>query len=87
MDNKYAVERIEQELNRLRRISDKFERKSDEAYAAHDEEAHTKYDKKMEIIEEKIDGIVFCLESFGYKAIHPMDGYNRDFSRFIVVER
>ena len=80
-------ENIEHELNRLARLSDMWEAKADKAYEDHDEENHVKYETKELMVEERICGMRDVLLRMGFDAIHPMDGYTRDYSRYIVVER
>lgn len=80
-------ENIEHELNRLQRVSDMWEAKADKAYEEHDDERQKKFETKVITVEERINGMREVLLRLGYDAIHPMDGYSRDYSRYIVVDR
>lgn len=80
-------ENIEHELNRLQKLSDMWEAKADKAYEEHDDQRRDKFETKLIIVEERINGMRDVLLRLGYNAIHPMNGHERDYSRYIVVER
>ena len=80
-------ENIERELNRLQKLSDKWEAKADMAYDEHDDSLQKKFETKVITIEERINGMRYVLLRLGYDAIHPWDGHERDYSQYIVVER
>lgn len=81
-------ERIEQELNRLQKKSDRFEDKADHAVEIGDEAEAQKWESKMWIEQSKIEGICFCLLSIGYDMKHPtLPNGERDWSKWIVLER